>query len=104
MPPPAEPPGPDLVRCPTCRADQPWSETCRRCKSDLRLLREVAESYLRARRACLLHLRSNRPQAARDAALRAHALAPTEESRRLMALAALLREDWPAAAELAGPG
>ena len=98
------PPDPATVRCPTCRAEQPWSDACRRCRCDLRLLLAAAASYHRARRACLLHLRAGRPRAARLAAESCRALAATAESRRLLAVAALLSGDWAAAADLArGP-
>jgi hypothetical protein len=89
------------VRCPTCRAVQEWSDACRRCKCDLRLLRAVSEAYQRSRRACLYYLRASQPRAAERAARRCHALFPSSESQRLLALAALLRGDWPEAAALA---
>jgi hypothetical protein len=92
------PPDPTTVRCPTCRASQDWSETCRRCRSDLRLLREFAEGYHRARRDCLHHLQAGRHRAARAAALRCHALAPSAESLRLLAIASLWLHDWETAA------
>lgn len=38
------------VRCPTCHAEQEWSDVCRRCKCDLRLLRSMAEACRRHRR------------------------------------------------------
>jgi len=84
----------DTVRCPTCRAVQEWSDTCRRCKSDLRLLRAFAASYRRSRRDCLEGLRSGHPFEALRAARRCHALRPDAESRRLLALAALRAGDW----------
>ena len=92
---------PNTVRCPTCRAVQEWSDTCRRCKSDLRLLREFAASYERSRRACLDELRAGHPCAARRAAQHCHALRAGAESRRLLAVAALHCGDWPTAAALA---
>lgn len=92
---------PNTVRCPTCRAVQEWSDTCRRCKSDLRLLREFAASYERSRRACLDELRAGHPRAARRAAQHCHALRAGAESRRLLAVAALHCGDWPTAAALA---
>ena len=98
---PSDPPDPDSVRCPTCRASQAWSDTCRRCKSDLRLLRAFADSYHSGRRACLRLVLEGDARGARDAAARCHALAPSGESRRLLAVAALLEGDW-AAAEQAG--
>jgi hypothetical protein len=93
----------DTVRCPTCRASQPWSDSCRRCKSDLRLLREFAEGYERARLECLDHLRGGHPREARDAARRCFELSPDAQSRRLFALASLRLGDWEAAAALGRP-
>jgi hypothetical protein len=90
-----------MVRCPTCRAVQEWSDTCRRCKSDLRLLRASAASYRRSRRACLEQLQSGTAPAALPAARLCHALGADPESRRLLAITALLAGDWATAAELA---
>ena len=106
---PADLPGPaprpgtgaDLVRCPTCRAVQEWSDACRRCRSDLRLLREFASAYRRDRRACLEALRSGRPGAAWPLARRCQALRGDAESLRLLAVVALCRGDWATAAALA---
>ena len=95
------PPEPVTVRCPTCRAEQPWSDACRRCRCDLRLLRAAAASYHRSRRACLLQLRAGHPRAARLAAGHCRELAASAESRRLLAVAALLSGDWADAADLA---
>ncbi len=91
---------PETMRCPTCRAMQPWSDSCRRCKSDLRLLREFAQAYEQSRRACLDHLRQGRLREAQAAASRCLDLSPDAMSRRLMALVALRSGDWPAAAAL----
>ena len=98
------PPDPLTVRCPTCRASQEWSDTCRRCRSDLRLLRSCATTYAQARRDCLLHLQAGRLAAAGHLAGRCHALAPSTETRRLVAITALRRQDWPVAAGLGRPG
>jgi hypothetical protein len=98
-----DPIDPETVRCPTCRASQPWSDACRRCKSDLRLLREFAEGYDRARRECLDSLRLGRLREARAAATRCLELSPADGSRRLLALVAILSGDWPAAATLGRP-
>jgi hypothetical protein len=94
-------PAPDTVRCPTCRATQDWSDTCRRCKSDLRLLREFTESYERSRRAFVVALDKGDARAASRHAIQCHSLRPNPESRCLLALAALLRRDWQTAADLA---
>jgi hypothetical protein len=97
----ASAPARDTVRCPTCRTVQVWSDTCRRCKSDLRLLRAVAAAYQRNRRHCLERLRSGSAQAALPAARRCHSLNPDPESRRLLALASLQAGDWATAGSLA---
>ena len=89
------------VRCPVCRAGQEWSDTCRRCKCDLRLLRAAAEDYRLSRRHCLRALRAGDPGAALDSAQHCYQLQPCPDARRLLALAALLQQDWPTAAALA---
>jgi hypothetical protein len=100
-PDPAVAPARETVRCPTCRAVQEWSDTCRRCKSDLRLLRAFAAAYHDSRRTCLEQLRSGPALAALPAARRCHALGADPESRRLLALAAFRAGDWATAAALA---
>jgi hypothetical protein len=80
---------------------QEWSDTCRRCKSDLRLLRGCAAAYQRNRRLCLEHLRSGSPRIALQAARRCHVLRADADSRRLLAVAALLAGDWMTAVNVA---
>jgi hypothetical protein len=80
---------------------QEWSDACRRCKSDLRLLRACAAAYQRNRRICLEHLRSGSPQVAIKAARRCHVLRADADSHRLLALAALLSGEWTTAVTLA---
>jgi hypothetical protein len=87
--------------CPTCRAVQEWSDTCRRCKSDLRLLREVEEAYQSNRRACLRELQAGDARAALGSAHRCYSLRTDEESRKLLALSSLLSGDWATADALA---
>jgi hypothetical protein len=101
---PADRPDLETVACPTCRAVQPWADACRRCRSDLRLLREAASAYARDRLACLAQLRAGRVHAARLAARRCHDLAPGPDSRRLLAVASLLADDRPTAVEMARLG
>ena len=90
-----------MVQCPTCRASQEWSDTCRRCKSDLRLLREFATAYQQARRGFAAAIRANDPRAASRLAKRCHALQPDATSRQMLATAALLQQDYATAATLA---
>jgi ribosomal protein L40E len=85
------------LRCPTCGARQGWADTCRRCKSDLRLLRAALEAYEDHRRAGLAALEAGRLEAAQQHARRCHELRPGPESHRLMAVCQLLRGDWPGA-------
>ena len=80
----------DSLRCPTCRAEQPWSDTCRRCKCDLRLLRELVEEYAAKRRRCLVNLRENRLGAALEQAKQSFFLHAGADSRRLLATCELL--------------
>src|SRR4051812_19781859 len=96
-----QPPQETTVRCPTCRLTQEWSETCRRCKSDLRLLLEAAESARRARQRCLKVLRAGHRREAFRLARHYHWLRPTADSRRLMALTAFMCGDWANAVALA---
>ena len=89
------------VTCPTCRARQEWSDTCRRCKSDLRLLRGAVNAYFRRRRLCLEMLQAGRPREAARHAWACAELHPGTEAHRLLALCALVAHDWEGARELA---
>jgi len=89
------------LRCPTCRAVQEWSDTCRRCKCDLRLLRAVFDTYQAARARCLADLHAGAMQQALAASRECCRLWPTAESRRLLAVCALLCGDWPTAIAMA---
>lgn len=87
----------DELRCPTCGARQAPSETCRRCKSDLRLLVAALGTYAEHRRAGLADLEAGRLDAALRHARRCHELRPGPESHRLLAICRLVQEDWPGA-------
>jgi hypothetical protein len=89
------------VRCPTCRAQQVWSDTCRRCKCDLRLLYTAELSYRNSRVRCLNALHAGRADAAAVDAQTCLRIRPDEESRKLLAVCALLDGDWPTAVKLA---
>jgi hypothetical protein len=84
----------EMMHCPTCRAAQAWSDTCRRCKSDLQLLRQVAEECTAARRKCLFNLLHNRTGAALEQARHCFALSDDVDSRRLLAVCELLNGNW----------
>jgi hypothetical protein len=83
--------GREEMRCPTCGARQGWSDACRRCKCDLRLLRAAAAAYEYHRGLCLGHLRAGRAARASRSARACLRLRPDAESSRLLALAHLLR-------------
>ncbi len=91
---------PDQVRCPTCRALQEWSDTCRRCRSDLSLLRAACSTHLDHRRNCILQLDAACPDLALGHALRCHEIDPGPDSLRLLALCAMARNEWETALEL----
>jgi hypothetical protein len=84
-------------RCPTCRAVQRLSDECRRCHSDLRLLKSLAGEYEAERARCLAAVRAGRPKIARRHADACLFLRPDEPARSLAAVCALLDRDWPAA-------
>ena len=92
---------PEALRCPTCGARQGMSDTCRRCRSDLRLLRTALEAYEHHRRFSLLDLGAGRLETALRHARRCHELSPGPESHRLLAVCQLLRGDWFEAVEFA---
>ena len=87
----------DAITCPTCRANQVWSDACRRCKSDLRLLREAYDEVAALRRHCLSHLHRNRPGAALEQARKCLALRDDAANRRLLAVCELLNGHWASA-------
>ena len=91
----------NTVRCPTCRAQQVWSDTCRRCKCDLRLLYAAEQSYRNSRTRCLNALHAGRADAAAVEAQACLRIRPDEEARKLLAVSALLQGDWPTAIKLA---
>jgi hypothetical protein len=85
------------VRCPTCRARQEWSDTCRRCQCDLSLLWTVELACRRRRRRALLALRAGRHADALAEARRAYTLHPDAPTARLLAVCLLLAGRWPEA-------
>lgn len=95
-----EPMNEETMRCPTCRAVQPWSDTCRRCKTDLRLVRELAEEFALARRLCLSNLNQNRFRTALVHARRCVRLRENPETLRLLAVCELLNQNWSRARSL----
>ena len=92
---------PPTLRCPTCRAQQEWSDACRRCKCDLQLLRAADRAYRQSQAECLTELRANRPRSAMACARECERLRPGDESRKLLAVCALVAGDWATALSLA---
>ena len=91
----------DDFTCPVCRAAQPSSDTCRRCRSDLRIVLRARRAAGAARRQALLHLAAGRWQDALRAARELHVIEPGGDSRRLMAVACLLNGEFGKAAQWA---
>jgi hypothetical protein len=89
------------IRCPTCGALQEGSDTCRRCRCDLTLLRRVTETAQASRRRCLLALRVGRHSQALRHARRFYLLCPDQSAARLLAVCYLLQGDWLSAVTLA---
>lgn len=81
------------MKCPTCNARQAWSAECRRCKSDLRLLRGFAGLAQRLRKEALLELHAGRIQDARRAAEAWHRVDRSAAAARLLAVCHLLAGD-----------
>jgi hypothetical protein len=88
------------MRCPTCGAQQEWSDTCRRCKCDLSLVRPLLQYRQRLRRVCVQALREGRPADALTAAERVYALQHDEGTRRLLAVTRLIAGRYRAAIAL----
>jgi hypothetical protein len=78
---------PPKMRCPTCGAKQAWSDSCRRCRSDLSLLHQALRCAQHLRRACLTALRHGRYDEAVQAAYRCCQWDSSQESRHLLAMA-----------------
>ena len=90
----------EIMQCPSCRAAQPWSDECRRCKSNLRLLRQLMQNRQRHRLDALRLFDQGQYQAALEAAARADELCSGEDTRRLLASCHLLLGDFESAVEL----
>lgn len=80
--------------CPTCRAWQEWSDTCRRCRGDLRLLRALDQEYQAQRAACLRQFHAGHSDAALDHARQCVQMRDDEAARRLLAVCALFHGDY----------
>ncbi len=86
---------PQEMVCPTCDARQTWSDECRRCKTDLSLLRQIWQMAEAERRRCLRELAAGRPRQAQRHARRYATYVGHAEASRLVGVCNLLCEDWP---------
>jgi hypothetical protein len=89
-----------LLRCPTCGTRQPPVDQCRRCQSDLTLLRAAIDEHDRLRQFCLCELRQRRIGKATRAAQRCYDLWPCPENIRLLATCFLMQGRFAQALEL----
>jgi hypothetical protein len=80
--------------CPTCGARQEWSDTCRRCRCDLVLLRRAREATRHSRHRCLRSLVAGRYPEALAAARQHHQYRPDREADRLLAVCLLMNRNW----------
>ena len=91
----------DVMRCPTCRAQQPWSDECRRCKCELTLVRVAWRASRQARTRSLLHLREGRYSQALHQARLYRRLCGNEEARQMLAVCCVLAGQWNEALKVA---
>lgn len=82
------------IRCPTCRAEQEWSEECRRCKSSLVLLHDAHLASYITRRDCLKELQDGSPATAVELARKHIEIAGNAEAYKLLAVCLLHAGEW----------
>jgi hypothetical protein len=82
-----------MIRCPVCRAEN-TGPSCRRCRADLSLLAKLEEKRERFVAAATRHIARAEDSAPVRLAQQAHQLRRAEDSRRLLAVALLLRRDF----------
>lgn len=85
------------LRCPVCRAVNEQGPACRRCRADLSLLFQLEDQRRQAVAAAYGAFARREWDAMYALAQGAHALRRDEGTARLLALACLLRRDFPAA-------
>jgi hypothetical protein len=91
-----------IMHCPACKAEQVWSNECRRCRADLSLLRGATEAARRAERECLAALSQADFAKALAAAQQAFHWSPRDCNRRRLAICSLLCGDYRLAIRLLG--
>jgi hypothetical protein len=80
----------ETLNCPTCGAEQVWSDTCRRCKCDLALLVEALCLRDSLHQEILRHIQSGDVPRALTYARRRWELSPDEDAARLLAVCSAL--------------
>lgn len=85
------------MRCPVCRAENGLEPTCRRCKADLTLVVAVETQRQHALAEAARCAQAGDGVGALHAARLAHEIRPGADSCRMLALAHLLRRDYPQA-------
>jgi hypothetical protein len=76
----------EILVCPTCGAEQAWSDTCRRCKCDLALLVDTLHLRESLHQECLRQIDAGDIARALTQARRRWELSPDEEAARLLAV------------------
>ena len=75
---------PRSLVCPTCGARQVWADTCRRCKCDLTLVRQLLSRCEALRRSCLIQFNAGNYDQALQIAQACYQLAPDRDVARLV--------------------
>lgn len=89
------------MRCPTCGAQQEWSSTCRRCKGDLGLLEELAESCRRLRAHVIHNLQTGHYRQALRQVEQLLLLVRDQPTERLHAICLLCCQEYEEACSVA---
>ena len=92
--------GVPCLRCPTCGAEQTYSDICRRCKCDLSLVHRLLEYRDALTHRCLLQLRDQQPAHALKAAQQCYAIAADHQTARRLAVVYLLIGDYRSAVDV----
>lgn len=79
-------PSEQILVCPTCNAEQAWSDTCRRCKCDLDLYVRSLQMRENLHQTCLRAIHRGNIQNAISLARRLWELSPDEDAARLLAV------------------
>lgn len=93
-----------MMGCPTCGARQQPTDTCRRCKCDLSLLRSVHEYRELLRGRALACLKQRRIGRATHIARACYRLSPDREIARLLAVCYVMQGQFAPALRLFQPG